>query len=218
MRLLVVEDEPDLARILKKALVEAQFAVDVSADGIDALHQATQVGYDAIVLDLVVPGIDGWAVLAALRGRGDRTPVLILTARDALEERVRGLNAGADDYVTKPFALTELIARIHALIRRRSPDPSPVLSVGDVEVDTAQRAVRRGGALLELTAREYAILELLLRHKGEVVTRAAIHDHIYADDVDVFSNVVDVHVAGLRRKLGSDIIRTRRGHGYVVDA
>jgi two-component system OmpR family response regulator len=218
VRLLVVEDEPDLARALKKALVEARFAVDVAADGVDALHQAEHVAYDAIVLDLMLPLMDGWTVLERLRRRGHRVPVLIVTARDAVSDRVRGLNAGADDYLTKPFALAELVARIHAMIRRGSADPSPVVTIGEVAIDTVTREVRRAAGLVDLTAREYVIFEFLVRRRGTLVTRATIEEHIYADDADVFSNVVDVHVAALRRKLGADVIRTKRGQGFIVDA
>jgi two-component system OmpR family response regulator len=218
MRLLVVEDEPDLARALQKALADEQFAVDVVDNGDDALYQAAEVAYDAIVLDLMLPGIDGWTTLETLRRDRNRTPVVILTARDALTDRVRGLNLGADDYLTKPFALTELVARIRAVIRRASPDPAPTLAVGDVTIDTASRQVQRAGRLVDLTAREYAILEFLVRRRGMLVTRTTIREHIYAEDDDVFSNVVDVHIAGLRRKLGHEVIQTRRGHGYVIDA
>jgi two-component system OmpR family response regulator len=143
--------------------------------------------------------------------------VLILTARDAIEDKVRGLNAGADDYMTKPFALSEMLARVRALIRRASPDPVTELTAGSIVVDTAARVVRRDGTVIDLTAREYAVLELLARRKGTVVTRSAIFDHVYDEDEDTLSNVIDVYIAALRRKLGRDVIQTRRGHGYVID-
>jgi two-component system OmpR family response regulator len=218
MRLLVVEDEPDLARTLRKALAEETFAVDVVGNGEDAIFQASEVAYDAIVLDLMLPGTSGWTVLETLRRERNRAPVVVLTARDTLADKVRGLNLGADDYLTKPFALSELVARLRALIRRASPEPVPTLVVGRITIDTAARHVWRGERLITLTAREYAILECLVRRRGTLVTRAAMLEHLYAEDHDVTSNVVDVHVARLRRKLGSGVIRTRRGHGYIIEA
>jgi DNA-binding response OmpR family regulator len=217
MRILVAEDEADLARTLRKALAEDGYAVDWAPDGNVALDKASVIPYDTILLDVMLPGRSGLAVLAALRERGIRTPVIILTARDALDDKVRGLDVGADDYMTKPFALTELLARVRALIRRASPEPVNDLVVGSFVVDTCARVVRQGGTVVDLTAREYAILELLARRKGTVVTRSAIYDHVYDDREDTLSNVVDVFVAALRRKLGADVIRTRRGHGYMID-
>jgi two-component system OmpR family response regulator len=218
MRLLIAEDEVDLARTLRKALAEDGYAVDLAADGVDALTKSQAVPYDAMVLDLMLPSLGGLDVLAALRRSGVRTPVLILTARDAVDDKVRGLNAGADDdYLTKPFVLTELLARIRALIRRASAEPTTDLAVGPLVLDTAARVVRRGDTPIELTAREYAILELLARRKGTVVTRSVIYDHVYDEHEDTLSNVIDVFVATLRRKIGADVIRTRRGHGYVID-
>ncbi len=218
MRVLVVEDEPDLARALARSLEEASFAVDISPDGEDGLFRIREVQYDAVVLDIMLPRLDGWAVLEAARRAGVRTPILALTARDQVADRVRGLNLGADDYLVKPFAVSELIARIHALIRRSYGNPSQTLTIGDLVVDMAARQVHRGGEAIELTAREFAILELLTRSRGAVVARATIYDHIYDEDTDVLSNVIDVHVAALRRKLGPDLIRTRRGEGYIIDA
>lgn len=218
MRLLVVEDEVDLARTLRKALEEEQFAVDVALDGDEALFQMTEISYDAIILDLMLPRRDGWSLLHALRQAGKRTPVLILTARDAVEERVRALDLGADDYLLKPFALTELLARVRALIRRASGDPSPTVMLGDVTIDTAARRVSRGENAIDLTAREYAVLELLARRRGTLVTRTMIWEHIYDEAEEHLSNAVDVHVSALRRKLGHDLILTRRGQGYIIDA
>lgn len=217
MRLLIAEDEIDLARTLRKALAEDGYAVDLAADGVDALTKSQAVPYDAMVLDLMLPSLAGLDVLTALRRSGVRTPVLILTARDAVDDKVRGLNAGADDYLTKPFVLTELLARIRALIRRASAQPTTEVAVGPLVLDTAARVVRRDGTPIELTAREYAILELLARRKGTVVTRSVIYDHVYDEHEDTLSNVIDVFVATLRRKIGADVIRTRRGHGYVID-
>jgi two-component system OmpR family response regulator len=218
MRVLVAEDEPDLARRIARALREENFAVDTAGNGDDALFQATEIAYDAIVLDLMLPVRDGWSVLETLRRRGGNAPVLILTARDAIEDRVRGLNLGADDYLVKPFALAELIARLRALTRRAAGRARVDVTIGPFRLDTAARQLTCGATLVPLTAREYAILELLVNRRGEVVTRTDICDHIYGDDADVYSNVVDVHVSSLRRKLGADVIRTRRGHGYALDA
>jgi len=218
MRVLVVEDERDFAGALGRALEEEGFAVDLAGDGEEGIFLATEVPYDAIVLDLMLPKRDGWSVLDSMRRAGRRTPVLVLTARDAVDDRVRGLNLGADDYLTKPFALVELVARLRALIRRAAGEATPVIEVGDVRVDTAARRVELGGLPVELTAREYAILELLVLRRGRLVTRTEIHEHIYGDAADVLSNTVDVHVASLRRKLGRDVIETRRGVGYRVDA
>jgi two-component system OmpR family response regulator len=166
----------------------------------------------------MLPRLDGWSVLQAARADGIRTPVLVLTARDAIAERVRGLNLGADDYLIKPFALAELVARVRAMIRRAYGNPASTIQVGDITIDTAARQVSRAGAPIELTAREFAILELLTQSRGAVVARSTIHEHIYNEQADVLSNVVDVHVAALRRKLGPDVIRTRRGEGYIIDA
>jgi two-component system OmpR family response regulator len=218
VRLLVVEDERDLAQTLRRALEEEEFAVDVAADGEDALFKIREMPYDAVILDLMLPGLDGWTLLQTIRAAGIRTPVLVLTARDMIDDRVRGLNLGADDYLTKPFALAELIARIRAMIRRAYGNPVPTIELGELTIDTASRQVRRSGALIDLTAREFAILELLTRSRGSVVARSTICEHIYNEDTDVLSNVVDVHVAALRRKLGPEVIRTRRGEGYIIDA
>ncbi len=217
MRILVAEDETDLASALARALADEGFAVDVSADGEDALFRATEIAYDAIVLDLMLPGRSGWEVLETLRAAGRRTPVLILTARDAVPDRVRGLNLGADDYLTKPFALEELVARLRAIARRTTGHASPEILIGEVRLDMAARRVYRAGDEVEVTAREYGILELLARQRGEVVSRLAISEHLYNEDSELASNAIDVHVASLRRKLGGDLIRTRRGLGYLID-
>jgi two-component system OmpR family response regulator len=218
MRVLIVEDEADLARAIGRALADETWAVDISPDGDDGLYRALEIEYDVIVLDLMLPGRSGWDVLGELRRAGRRTPVLVLTARDQVEDRVRGLDLGADDYLTKPFALAELIARLRALARRAADQPAPEFAAGDVRIDTVARRVRRGGVEVELTAREYGILELLVRRRGAVVTRADISEHLYNDDSELMSNAIDVHVASLRRKLGADVIRTRRGIGYLLEA
>jgi DNA-binding response OmpR family regulator len=217
VRLLVVEDERDLAQTLRRAFEEQDFAVDLAGDGEEGLFKIREMTYDAVILDLMLPKLDGWAVLSAARASGLRTPVLMLTARDTIEDRVRGLNLGGDDYLTKPFALAELVARVRAMIRRAYGNPASVVRLGDVTIDTASHQVWRGGEPIELTAREFAILELLTRSRGSIVNRSRICEHIYNEDTDVASNVVDVHVAALRRKLGSHVIRTRRGEGYMVD-
>jgi two-component system OmpR family response regulator len=218
MRVLIVEDERDLARALARSLVEAGFAVDVSTDGEDGLFRIREIAYDAVVLDLMLPRMDGWAVVTAARAAQVRTPILLLTARDQVADRVRGLNLGADDYLVKPFAVAELVARIHALIRRAYGGTADTFTVGDLTIDIAARQVRRDGVPIDLTAREFSILELLTRSRGSVVGRSVIYDHIYDEETDVLSNVIDVHIAALRRKLGADLIRTRRGEGYLIDA
>ena len=217
MRLLVVEDEADLADTLQKALTEESFAVDVAMDGEEGLFKLSDIPYDAAILDVMLPAMDGWTVLENARARGIRTPVLMLTARDMVEDRVRGLNLGADDYLVKPFALTELIARVHAIIRRAYGSPAPRVTLGDVVIDTAARRVQRNGVIVELTAREYAILEILAQARGRLVSRAMLCEHLYNEDVDIASNVVDVHIAALRKKLGPDLIKTRRGEGYMIE-
>lgn len=215
MRILIVEDEPDLARALKKALEEDGFAVDTAGDGESGLFNAESWEYDAIVLDLMLPGLDGWTVLKRLRAK-KKTPVLLLTARDAMVDKVRGLNSGADDYLTKPFALDELLARLRALIRRSADKPSPTLRLGSIEINTASKTVKSGGKPVGLTPKEYALVELLALHRGELVTRTMIYDHIYDESDATLSNVVDVYVSNVRRKLGKEFVKTRRGQGYIV--
>jgi two-component system OmpR family response regulator len=217
MRVLLVEDEPDLGSAMARALTDEDFAVDVAVNGDDGLFQASEVAYDALVLDVMLPGRSGWDVLRALRDAGRTTPVLMLTARDAVDDRVHGLNLGADDYLTKPFAVEELVARLRALGRRSAGHPSPDLSLGDLRIDMAGRRVYRGDREIDLTAREYGILELLARRRGGIVTRTEISEHLYNDDNELLSNAIDVHVASLRRKLGGDLIATRRGLGYLID-
>ena len=216
MRVLVVEDEPDLLRALVRSLTEEGYAADQASDGVDGLYKATTWDYDAIVLDLMLPGLDGWEFLDRLR-ETRKTPVLILTARDAVRDRVRGLDAGADDYLVKPFALGELTARLRALIRRSLGQAKPRLEIGDVIIDTASRTVTRGGEPVTLTAREYALVELLAYNRGTLVTRSTIYDSLFGEDDDTLSNVVEVHMSNLRKKLGKDFVLTRRGLGYQID-
>jgi two-component system OmpR family response regulator len=216
MRLLVIEDEPELLQALAQALREDGYAVDEASDGEEGLFKATNWDYDSIILDLMLPGLDGWTLLSSLR-RQRKTPVLILTARDAVADRVRGLDTGADDYLVKPFALTELLARVRALIRRAAGQASPVITLGDVVVDTRARNVTRNGQPVVLTAREYALLELLALHRGQLVTRTQIYENLFDEAEDSLSNLVEVHMSNLRKKLGKDLISTRRGMGYVID-
>src|SRR5262249_49094414 len=217
MRILVVEDEPALLRAVGRALREAGYAVDEAADGDDGLYKAQSWDYDAIVLDLMLPGRDGWQVLQALRKKR-KTPVLVLTARDAVSDRVRGLDSGADDYLTKPFELSELLARLRALIRRAAGQAESIIRRGPIVLDTRSRTVRRGGSRVALTAREYALVELLALHRGRLVTKTQIYEHLFDEHDDSLSNLVEVHVMNVRKKLGKGFITTRRGQGYVIDA
>jgi len=211
-----VEDEPRLLRSLAKALREEGYAVDTAEAGDDGLYKAENCDYDAIVLDVMLPRLDGWQLLERLRQRKP-TPVLMLTARDATRDRVRGLDTGADDYLVKPFDLTELLARLRALIRRSAGQARSNVEVRDVVIDTRARAVTRGGQPVALTAREYAILEYLALHRGEVVTRTALYEHLFDESDDTLSNLVDVHVFSIRKKLGAELIATRRGQGYCIE-
>jgi two-component system OmpR family response regulator len=217
MRVLVVEDDPPLLRSLAATLREENFAVDTAADGEEGLARAVEAIYDAVVLDVMLPKLDGWAVLAGLRRRKNKTPVLMLTARDTVPDRVRGLNSGADDYLTKPFDNDELVARLHALIRRAHGEPSPLLDIDGVLIDQVARVVHAGGGEVPLTAREYALFEYLALHRGEIVTRTALYEHLFDGDDTTLSNLLDVHVSNLRKKLGRDLIKTRRGHGYIIE-
>ena len=216
MRILVVEDEPRLLRSLAKALREEGYAVDTAEAGDEGLYKAANFTYDAIVLDVMLPRLDGWEVLDRLR-RQKPTPVLMLTARDAHKDRVRGLDSGADDYLIKPFDLPELLARLRALIRRSAGQSRPLVELGDVLIDTRARSVLRGGEPVTLTAREYAILEYLALHRGEVISRTELYEHLFDESDDTMSNLVDVHVFSIRKKLGRDLIATRRGQGYCIE-
>jgi len=215
MRVLVIEDEPDLLEALGQALREAGYAVDETSDGRNGLFKAAGTDYDAIVLDLMLPGMSGWDLLRELR-KSKSTPVLILTARDTLPDRVRGLDAGGDDYLTKPFELPELLARLRALIRRGAGQASAMIEIGDVTVNTADRTVRKAGQVVALTPTEYALVELLALHRGKLVTRTMIYEHLFDENNDTLSNLVDVHIANVRKKLGKELITTRRGEGYQV--
>jgi two-component system OmpR family response regulator len=216
MRILVVEDEPRLLRNLAKALREEGYAVDIADAGDDGLYKAESYNYDAIVLDVMLPKLDGWQVLERLR-KQKRTPILMLTARDTTNDRVRGLDTGADDYLVKPFDLPELLARLRALIRRAAGQAESTIDLGEVFINTRARAVTRAGQPVTLTAREYAILEYLALHRGEVVTRTALYEHLFDESDDTLSNLVDVHVFSIRKKLGHALIATRRGQGYCIE-
>lgn len=220
MRLLVVEDEQALARHLQQGLEEASWAVDLCGTVTDAWRLILLNPYDLIVLDLGLPGEDGGQLLKRLRERGMSTPVLILTARGSVDDRVAGLNAGADDYLAKPFAFSELVARIRALLRRGQGNPSLSLQVADLQLDVVRRLAQRGGRPIELTAREFNVLEFLMRHAGEVVTRTMLAEHVWGDHYDSLSNLIEVFVNRLRKKIEADgrprLLHTVRGAGYVI--
>jgi two-component system OmpR family response regulator len=215
MRILVVEDEPDLLHSVAESLREDGYAVDTAERGDDGLHKARSWEYDAIVLDWMLPGINGMEFLNRLR-REKKTPVLLLTARDTVGDRVHGLDAGADDYLVKPCSLRELLARVRALIRRSAGHASNLIQIGSILIDTGKKTVEVEGEEITLTAREYALVELLALHRGKLVSRSMIYDHIFDEDDDSLSNIVDVHVSHIRKKLGKDFIETRRGQGYII--
>ncbi|MBU4276139.1 MAG: response regulator transcription factor [Proteobacteria bacterium] len=218
MRLLVIEDYAPLRKAVVRALQEAGYAVDATGEGQEGLWYAQSNDYDLVVLDLMLPGLDGWSILRSLRGEGIQTHVLILTARDAVEDRVEGLDLGADDYLVKPFALDELMARVRALLRRQYQSKSPLIKVADLELNQATRQVRRSGQEIDLTRREYALLEYLALRAREVVSRNEIWEHLYEFNSQAQSNVVDVYIGYLRKKLDRPglvpLIHTRRGQGY----
>lgn len=216
MRILVVEDDADLRCLLARALRAEGYAVDTAVDGEDGLLKTGSWEYDAVVLDLMLPKRDGLSVLAELRCRRP-TPVLILTARDTVHDRVLGLDGGADDYLVKPFDLQELLARLRVIIRRAAGQSRAAIAIGDVSIDTSSRIVSRSGEPVALTAREYSLVELLALHRGKLVTRSMIYDHLYDENEDTLSNLIEVHVSNVRKKLGKDFIATRRGQGYIVD-
>ena len=220
MRVLVVEDYVPLRESIARGLREAGYAVDTAADGAEGLAYAETGSYDVILLDVMLPRVDGFSVLKQLRAGRCASRVLMLTARDALSDRLAGLDGGADDYVVKPFAFAELLARVRVLVRRRYEQSAPLVRIGTLEIDTVAHSVRRSGLDLDLTAREYAILEVLAAHAGRVVSREQIEDRVYDFASERGSNVVDVYIGYLRRKLeqdgGARVIHTRRGLGYVL--
>ncbi len=222
MRLLLVEDEPRVAGFIAKGLREQCYAVDISPDGEDALYRAGETEYDLLILDVMLPRKDGYAVCRELRGRGFRHPILMLTARDAVDDRVRGLDAGADDYLAKPFKFRELLARIRALLRRPQELRPQLLQISDLVLNTASHRVTRGGQRIELTAKEYALLEFLLLRQNRVVNREQIAEHVWDESFDPLSNIIDVYVRRLRAKIDAGfappLIHTRRGEGYFLSA
>jgi two-component system OmpR family response regulator len=222
MRLLIVEDDATIADFVKTGLVEAGFAVDVASDGNQGLELAVREGYDAAIVDVMLPQIDGLTVIDRMRGRGVRTPVLILSARRTVDDRVRGLQAGGDDYLTKPFAFAELLARVQALIRRATGTTEPTrLVVGDLSLDLLTRGAERGGRVLDLRPREFALLEYLMRNPGRVLTKTMILSHVWGYNFNPGTNVVDVLVSRLREKIERDdepkVLHTVRGVGYVLE-
>lgn len=222
MRILLVEDNPRVASFIRRGLREENYTTDLAPDGEQALFLAQTEGYDLIILDLLLPKRHGLEVLRTLRSEGVKVPVLILTAKDEVEDKVAGLDAGADDYVTKPFGFEELLARVRALLRRRSDILPAVLRVADLEVDTLRRHVTRAGKEIVLTNREYALLEFFICHPGQVLTRSLVAEQVWGYDFDTFSNVIDVHIARLRRKIdypcSLKLLQTVRGSGYKLEA
>jgi two-component system copper resistance phosphate regulon response regulator CusR len=221
MRLLIVEDEDKTAEYLRKGLSEAGFTVEVSREGIDGLHRAITEDFDAIILDVMLPGRDGWTILEELRRKGIETPILMLTARDDVTDRVRGLEAGADDYLVKPFAFSELLARLRTILRRGPTRQPETLCIADLEIDFFKHIVRRGGRRIDLTPKEFSLLTTLARRTGEVVSRTWLVEQVWDMHFDPGTNVVDVAVARLRRKVDdpfkASLIHTIRGIGYVLE-
>ena len=222
MRILLVEDEPDAARMLSKGLREQTYAVDVAGDGEAGAYQASVNDYDLIVLDVMLPRKDGFAVCREIRVARSCVPILMLTARDAVEDRIAGLDTGADDYLTKPFEFHELLARMRALLRRGQALRPEIIRVADLFIDTRARTVKRNNRQIEMTAKEYALIEYLAHRAGEVVGRADISEHVWDESFDPFSNLIEVYVQRLRRKIDEGralkLIRTRRGEGYLLTA
>jgi two-component system copper resistance phosphate regulon response regulator CusR len=221
MRILIVEDEPKIAAFLRKGLAENGFTVDVAARGDDGLHLARTVAYDLIVLDVMLPTVDGWSLLATLRHEGKQTPVLYLTARDSVHDRVKGLELGADDYLVKPFAFSELLARVRSILRRGPARQPETIRVADLEVDVVRLRAFRAGQRLDLTPKEFALLSLLARRAGDVLSRTLIAEQVWDMNFDSDTNVVDVHIRHLRAKVDEPfdrkLIHTVRGSGYVLE-
>jgi two-component system copper resistance phosphate regulon response regulator CusR len=222
MRILLVEDDPRIARFVAKGLREHAFAVDLSGDGDEALYKSSINDYDAIILDVMIPGRDGFSVCRELRATGSVVPVIMLTARDTVQDRITGLDIGADDYLTKPFAVTELLARLRALMRRGHVVRPATIQIADLLLDTRAQRATRAERELELTSKEYALLEYLAREQGRVVSRAEIAEHVWDENFDPLTNLIDVHINRLRRKVDNGfstrLIHTRRGAGYMLSA
>jgi two-component system copper resistance phosphate regulon response regulator CusR len=217
----LVEDDPRMAQVVAKGLREHSYAVDIAVDGNAALYQTSVNDYDLILLDVLLPGVDGFQVCRELRARGDSTPVLMLTARAMIDDRITGLDAGADDYLTKPFSFRELLARVRALLRREPQVRHDLLQLEDLQLDTASHRVSRASRAIDLTAKEYALLEYLARRAGQLVTRTEIAAHVWDESFDPFSNVIEVYVNRLRKKIDDQhpikLIHTRRGEGYILE-
>jgi len=222
MKILIIEDETKTGNYLKQGLTEAGFVADIARDGMDGMHLALTEAYDLVVLDVMLPGLDGWGVLQEIRRAGRDLPVLFLTARDHVEDRVKGLELGADDYLVKPFAFSELLARVRTLLRRGKTTEADVLRASDLELDLRRRRVTRSGKRIDLTAKEFALLELLLRRQGEVLPRSLIASQVWDMNFDSDTNVIEVAVRRLRSKIDDDfepkLIKTVRGMGYVIEA
>jgi DNA-binding response OmpR family regulator len=219
VRILLIEDEPSIAAVVKQGLEEARYAVDVANDGATGLDLALTRAYALVLLDLMLPGLDGWQVCERLRARRITAPILMLTARDAVQDRVRGLEIGADDYLPKPFDFAELLARIRALLRRESIHKTRVIHIADLEIDTGLRQVTRAGQVVPLTPREYSLLEALAAREGQILTREVILEHVWMDE-ESYSNIVDVHIRALRRKIDAEhevkLIHTAHRMGYML--
>ena len=221
MRVLLVEDDSRIAAFVAKGLRENSYAVDIATDGDEAIYMASINGYDLFILDINLPKKDGFDVCLELREGGNKRPILMLTARDAIDDRISGLDIGADDYLTKPFEFRELLARLRALLRRQSEVRPAKIVIADLEIDTVSQSVRRGGKQIDLTAKEYSLIEFLALNKGKVVGREEISEHVWDDAFDPFSNLIEVYIKRLRTKLDEEfevrLIHTRRGAGYILD-
>ena len=216
MRVLIVEDDDILANVLKEGLEEEGYAVDIATNGEDGLYMAEVTPYDVVILDIMLPELDGWTVLERLREKGVQTPVLILTAKDDISDKVKGLDKGADDYITKPFEFSELLARLRALMRRATGRRNPIIKIGNIMINTSSHQVYKDGKEVPLSSKEYAILLYLVTNMGRVVSREELTEHVYDWEKSIESNIIDVYINYLRKKLSKDLIETVRGVGYII--